>query len=41
MRGAITPLPEYVFIAWRSVKKAQGQLYLYDFKEYTSSAKKT
>jgi hypothetical protein len=27
MRGAIPPLPQYVFMAWCSVK-AQGQLYL-------------
>jgi len=31
MSGAIPPLPQYAFMAWRSVtkKKAQGQLYLY------------
>jgi hypothetical protein len=29
MSGAIPPLPQYAFIAWCSVKKAQGQLYLY------------
>jgi hypothetical protein len=29
MRGAIPPLPQYAFMAWCSVKKAQGQLYLY------------
>jgi hypothetical protein len=28
MRGAMTPLPQYAFMAWCSVK-AQGQLYLY------------
>jgi hypothetical protein len=29
MRGAIPPLPQYVFMAWCPVKKkAQGQLYL-------------
>jgi hypothetical protein len=27
MSGAITPLPQYTFIAW--LVKAQGQLYLY------------
>jgi hypothetical protein len=27
MRGTISLLPQYVFMAWRSVK-AQGQLYL-------------
>jgi hypothetical protein len=26
MRGATPPLPQYAFMAWRSVK-AQGQLY--------------
>jgi hypothetical protein len=29
MSGAIPPLPQYAFMAWCSVKKAQGQLYLY------------
>jgi len=29
MRGAILPLPQYIFMLWCSVKKAQGQLYLY------------
>jgi hypothetical protein len=29
MRGAIPPLPKYAFKAWRYLKKAQGQLYLY------------
>jgi hypothetical protein len=29
MCGAIPPLPQYAFMAWCSVKKAQGQLYLY------------
>jgi len=28
MLGAIPPLPQYAFMAWRSVK-AQGKLYLY------------
>jgi hypothetical protein len=29
MSGAITPLPQYAFMAWCSVKKeAQGELYL-------------
>jgi len=28
MSGAIPPLPQYAFIAWCSVKKAQEQLYL-------------
>jgi hypothetical protein len=28
MRGAIPPLLQYTFMAWCSVKKAQGQLYL-------------
>jgi len=27
MRGAILPLPQYIFMACCSVKKAQGQLY--------------
>jgi hypothetical protein len=27
--GAIPPLPQYAFMAWCLVKKAQGQLYLY------------
>jgi len=26
MRGAVTPQPQYAFMAWCSVKKAQGQL---------------
>jgi hypothetical protein len=30
MRGDIPPLPQYVFMAWCSVK-AQGQLYLLPF----------
>jgi hypothetical protein len=30
MSGAIPPLPQYAFMAWRSLK-AQGQLYLYIF----------
>jgi hypothetical protein len=29
MRGAILPLPQYASMAWCSVKKTQGQLYLY------------
>jgi hypothetical protein len=29
MHGAIPPLPQYPFMAWCSVKKIQGQLYLY------------
>jgi hypothetical protein len=29
MSGAVPPLPQYAFMAWCSVKKAQGQLYLY------------
>jgi hypothetical protein len=29
MRGAILPLLQYSFMAWCSVKKAQGQMYLY------------
>jgi len=29
MGGAVPPLPQYAFMAWCSVKKAQGQLYLY------------
>jgi hypothetical protein len=32
MRGAISPLPQYAFMAWCSVK-AQGQLYIYLTKE--------
>jgi hypothetical protein len=32
MSGAIQPLPRYVFMAWCSVKKTQGQLYLYIYK---------
>jgi hypothetical protein len=30
MSGAISPLPQYAFMAWCSVK-AQGQLYLYHY----------
>jgi hypothetical protein len=30
MGGAITPLPQYAFMAWRSLK-AQGKLYLLPF----------
>jgi hypothetical protein len=29
MRGAIPPLPQYAFMAWCSVKKSQGHVYLY------------
>jgi hypothetical protein len=29
MHGAIPPLPQYVFMAWCSIKKAQRQLYLF------------
>jgi len=29
MFGAIPPLPQYVFMAWCSVKKEQGELNLY------------
>jgi len=29
MSGTITSLPQYAFTEWWSVKKAQGQLYLY------------
>jgi hypothetical protein len=29
MGGAIIPLPQYEFMAWCSVKKAQGQLDVY------------
>jgi hypothetical protein len=29
MSGAIPPLSQYAFVAWCSVKKAQGQLHLY------------
>jgi hypothetical protein len=29
MDGAITQLPQYAFKAWYSVKKVQGQLYIY------------
>jgi hypothetical protein len=28
MHGAIPPLPQYAFMVWCSVKKAQGLLYL-------------
>jgi hypothetical protein len=28
MLGAMPPLPQYAFMAWRSIK-AQGQIYLY------------
>jgi len=28
MRRAILPLPQYALMAWRSVKKAKGELYL-------------
>jgi len=31
MRGAIPPLPQYSFMAWCTVKKAQGQFYLFIF----------
>jgi hypothetical protein len=31
MRGVVPPLPQYAFMAWCSVKKAQWQLYLYPF----------
>jgi hypothetical protein len=34
MRGAIPPLPQYAFMAWCSIKKAQGQLYLLPFYRY-------
>jgi hypothetical protein len=34
MPGAISPLPQYAFMAWCSVRKAQGQLYLYLFYGY-------
>jgi hypothetical protein len=40
MRGAIPPLSQYAFIAWCSVKIAQGQLYIlsspyyYDYYYY-------
>jgi hypothetical protein len=34
MRGAISPLPQYTFMAWCSVK-AQGQFYLYLIREQT------
>jgi len=35
MRGSISPLPQYAFMAWCSVKE-QAQLYLYltDFQTY-------
>jgi hypothetical protein len=33
MRGAITPLPQYAFMAWCSVQ-AQGQLCLYVFNPF-------
>jgi hypothetical protein len=36
MRGAILPLPQYAFMAWRSVK-TQGHLYLSCTLEGTSS----
>jgi hypothetical protein len=29
MSGAMLPLPQYAFMAWYSVKKAQEKLYLY------------
>jgi hypothetical protein len=29
MSGDISPLPQYAFMAWRSVKKALWQLHLY------------
>jgi len=29
MRGAISSLPQYAFMAWCSVKKLHEQLYLY------------
>jgi hypothetical protein len=31
MGGAIPPLPQYSFMAWCTVKKAQGQFYLFIF----------
>jgi hypothetical protein len=34
MRGAIPPLLQYAFIAWCSVKKVQGQFYLYFYKDH-------
>jgi len=34
MGGAISPLPQYSFIAWRS-DKAQGQLYLTLWSQYS------
>jgi hypothetical protein len=34
MSGAIPPFPQYVFMAWCSVK-AQGQLYLLPFTLFT------
>jgi hypothetical protein len=34
MRGTIPPLPQYAFLAWCSVKKAQGRLYHYYYYYY-------
>jgi hypothetical protein len=31
MREAIPPLSQYAYMAWCSLKKAQGQLYLYTY----------
>jgi hypothetical protein len=35
MRGAITPLPQYAFMAWCSVT-AQGQLYIQKTEKLTN-----
>jgi hypothetical protein len=40
MRGAIPPLAQYSFMAWCSVKKAQGQLGLtFTFKDISPTNK--
>jgi hypothetical protein len=33
MSGAIPPFPQYAFMAWCSVKKAQGKLYLFIWED--------
>jgi hypothetical protein len=38
MRGDILPLPHYAFMAWCSVKKTQGQLYLLSSSSSPSSS---
>jgi len=33
MRGAVPPFPQYAFLAWCWVRKAQGRFYLYLYIE--------